>query len=376
MIPVPQLSVVPAGVVTLADHERHAQSVLDNNAWAYFSGGAADELTLRANRNAWDTLQLQPRVLRPLVGGHTRSRLLGHTLQHPMLLAPFGLPAHGAPRWGNGHRPRSGCARRRFGAEHPGQRGAGGGGRDGAERTHARAAVVSALPATRPEFHPRTRLARAEHAGYEALVLTVDAPTHGARDRERRAGFRLPAGVSAVNLAGLPPSPALTLAAHQSALFDSLLCHAPTWDDLAWLRGVTRLPIVLKGVLHPNDAQQALQHGVSAIVVVQPRWPHTRHQPRDRCRAASHGGRVARRIAFAGGRWHTAWHRRVEGHRSGRQRGHGRPPLCLWPCQCGNVGRRPCDSPAPRRTRDCDGLVWLCHAGRCHAGGALDRQWV
>jgi len=62
---------------------------LDDNAWAYFSGGAADEITLRANRSAWDALPLWPRVLRPLAGGHTRVQLLGRTLAHPILLAPI-----------------------------------------------------------------------------------------------------------------------------------------------------------------------------------------------------------------------------------------------------------------------------------------------
>lgn len=266
MIPVPQLTAVPAGVVTLADHERHAQSMLDNNAWAYFSGGAADEITLRANRSAWDTLQLQPRVLRPLAGGHTRTRLLGHTLQHPMLLAPVAYQrmAHSDGEIATAHAAAALGAGLVLSTQ-------------ASVALETVAEVVLSEPTRGPLWfqlylqHDRgfTRelVARAEHAGFEALVLTVDASTHGARDRERRAGFRTPAGVSAVNLAGLPPSPALTLAAHQSALFDGLLRHAPTWDDLAWLQGVTRLPIVLKGVLHPDDARQALQHGVSAIVV-------------------------------------------------------------------------------------------------------------
>ena len=76
----PALQKVPPNVVSLADHEQHARQHLDDNAWAYFSGGAADEITLRANRSAWDALTLWPRVLRPLAGGHTRVSLLGRTL--------------------------------------------------------------------------------------------------------------------------------------------------------------------------------------------------------------------------------------------------------------------------------------------------------
>ena len=79
---------LPPGVVTLADHETHAASVLDNNAWAYFAGAAADETTLQHNQDAWRALQLKPRVLRRLAGGHTRRSLLGRSLAHPILLAP------------------------------------------------------------------------------------------------------------------------------------------------------------------------------------------------------------------------------------------------------------------------------------------------
>jgi 4-hydroxymandelate oxidase len=68
---------LPEGVVGLADHERHAQWVLDDAAWAYFNGGAADEITLRANAQTWQHMALLPRVMRPLAGGHTRVNLLG-----------------------------------------------------------------------------------------------------------------------------------------------------------------------------------------------------------------------------------------------------------------------------------------------------------
>jgi 4-hydroxymandelate oxidase len=113
----------------------------------------------------------------------------------------------------------------------------------------------------------RELVQRAERAGYEALVLTVDAPTSGARDRERRAGFGLPPQVSAVNLEGLrPPSP-IALQPGQSALFDGLLATAPTWDDVAWLKSITRLPVLLKGILHPGDARQAAALQVAGIVV-------------------------------------------------------------------------------------------------------------
>jgi hypothetical protein len=96
---------------------------------------------------------------------------------------------------------------------------------------------------------------RTEAAGFEALVLTVDAPVQGARDRERRAGFRRPADVTAVNLTGRVAPVPLPLRPGQSRLFDDLMTHAPTWDDIAWLRSITPLPVLLKGVVYPVGAR-------------------------------------------------------------------------------------------------------------------------
>jgi 4-hydroxymandelate oxidase len=89
----------------------------------------------------------------------------------------------------------------------------------------------------------------------------------GARDRERRSGYRRPAAFQAVNLAGrVVPAPR-ELQPGQSALFDDLLTHAPTWDDIAWLRSITRLPVLLKGITHPADALLAIEHGAAGVIV-------------------------------------------------------------------------------------------------------------
>ena len=78
---------LPASLVSLRDHETLAHQTLDANALAYFNGGAADEITLNENRQAWQRLRLAPRVLQPLAGGHTRVPLLGRTLAHPIPLS-------------------------------------------------------------------------------------------------------------------------------------------------------------------------------------------------------------------------------------------------------------------------------------------------
>lgn len=263
---IPALARVPDQVVSLADHEAHARTRLDENAWAYFSGGAADECTLNANRQAWDTLQLLPRVLQPLAGGHTRVQLLGRTLAHPILLAPVAYQtlAHPDGELATAHA----AAALGAGLVLSTQAGI-------PLETVARAVLPEAgrgplwfqLYLQHDRGFTRELVQRVEAAGYEALVLTVDAPTSGARDRERRAGFRLPPGVRAVNLDGLPPAPAAALGAGQSALFNGLLRHAPTWDDVTWLQAQTRLPVLLKGVLHEDDARQAARLGLDGVIV-------------------------------------------------------------------------------------------------------------
>ena len=266
MTTIPTLQQLPPDVVTLADHEALAGEHLDDNAWAYFSGGAADEITMRSNRAAWDQLPLHPRVLRPLAGGHTRTELLGRTLAHPILLAPvaFQRMAHPDGELATAY------AAAALGAGL-------------VLSTQASVSLEAVAQAVLPDRgrgplwfqlylqHDRgftqALVQRAEAAGYEALVLTVDAPTSGVRDRERRAGFRLPPGVGPVNLAGLQAPAAAELRPGQSALFDGLLHQAPTWDDIAWLQSITRLPVLLKGVLHPADARQAVAAGTAGLIV-------------------------------------------------------------------------------------------------------------
>ena len=266
------LQPVPPHIVNLSDHETEARRVLDDNAWAYFAGGAGDELTLRANTSAWQHIQLLPRVLQSLHDSHTQVSLLGQTMPHPVMLAPVAYQRMAHP--------------------------------DGELATAVAAAaqeaglVLSTQSSTRleqvaqafrgnPTDSSRTGgplwfqlylqperdvtlqlLARAENAGFQAIVLTVDAPVHGARDRERRARFRLPPGIRAVNLPQpRAQSPEPSQAPQGHADIGSLLRYAPTWDDVRWLVRTSRLPVLLKGVLHPDDARQALDCGAAGLIV-------------------------------------------------------------------------------------------------------------
>lgn len=257
----------PPPPVALCDYERLAEQRLSPNARAYLEGGAADEITLSENRAAFDRLRLSSAVLRDMSAASTRTRLLGLDLDHPILLAPVAY-----------HK-----------LAHP----------DGELATvhgaaAARAAMVVSTQASVPlEDIARAAksplwfqlyiqpdrgftaelVARAKAAGYGALVVTVDAPA-SLRNREQRAGFRLPHGVEAVNLKGMAPPPAAAGAIGESPLFSGFLSGIATWGDIEWLRGICDLPIILKGILSPADARKAVAEGVQALVV------------------SNHGGRV------------------------------------------------------------------------------------
>lgn len=258
----PAIEPVAPDIVCLADHERRAAETLTASAWAYFSGGAADEHSLRANRNAWDSLPLWPRVLRPMAHGHTRIRLLGQDYAHPLLVAPMAYQrlahadgelasAYAAAALGAGFTLSTQAS---LPLEVPAQAVLG---------TAGRGPLWFQLYLQHDRGFTRELVQRVERAGYEALVLTVDAPVSGVRDRERRAGFHLPTGISAVNLQGLGAPPA---AAPGDSCAGLLHC-APTWEDLAWLQAQTRLPVLLKGILHPMDALQAARLQVDGLIV-------------------------------------------------------------------------------------------------------------
>ncbi len=238
---------LPLAEARLADQVRH-----------YLQEGDGGD-----NAQAFAALRLMPRPLCDVRGGNTRITLLGQALEHPILLAPVAY-------------------QRLFHAE--------------GETASAMAAaaqggqsLVSSLASQPfadifaagrnaqgcgPWFQlywqgdrPRTLqlLQRAVAAGCSAVVLTVDAPV-------KRATLTLPHDVAAVNLqspAAVPPLPS-----GSSLVFDGWMAQSPTWQDLEWLRGATKLPLLVKGILHPDDAARALDAGCDGIIV------------------SNHGGRV------------------------------------------------------------------------------------
>lgn len=261
-VPLAPLTQIPPHLIAVAQYEQQAAHHLDAAVWAYLQGGAMDEITLQANMRDWQDLQLVPRRLQALAGGHTRLERFGQSFASPIWLAPIAYQqlfhpdaeiatAHAA------HVSQTPMLVSSFATRH-----------------FAEIAAHTTAPLWLQLYWQGSRAAslalvrQAEAAGYHAVVLTVDAPHMGVRDRERLAGFVLPAQIEAVNLHALPSYPA------SSSMFDGLFALAPTWDDVAWLKTQTHLPVLLKGILHPADAVQAVQLGVDGVVV------------------SNHGGRV------------------------------------------------------------------------------------
>ncbi|MER2537168.1 MAG: alpha-hydroxy acid oxidase [Rhizobiaceae bacterium] len=251
---------IPADIVSLGDYERHAEQRLPADRWAYLAGGAADGLTRRWNREAFDRLRLAGRVLRDMTGANTRTTLFGREMAAPLVVAPtaFQTLFHADGELGT-------------------VLGAGATGTWMTVSTQAGVSLEEVAAARHAplwfQLYMQHRRAdtlnlvrRAEAAGYEALVVTVDAPVNGARNEESRAGFRLPAGVEAVNTRGMAV-PSSTAGPGESPVFKGLLDGAPAWRDIEWLRAETRLPVLLKGIMHAGDARLAVETGMDGVVV-------------------------------------------------------------------------------------------------------------
>jgi lactate 2-monooxygenase len=256
--------------IPLSQLEARAAEVLAPQAYDYVAGSASGERTARANLAAFDRWRIIPRMLRDVSQRDLSIELLGLTLPAPVLLGPIGVQ----------------------GIIHP-----------EAEVAVGRAAASLGIPfvlstvSSRPieevaqsmaaaprwfqlywgKDHELTTslLQRAEKSGYSALVITLDTTMLGWRERDLQHPF-IPflLGHGLANYFTDPvfcshlPQPPLADPAAAIRLWASLFSNtALTWTDLAWIRQQTRMPILLKGILHPDDARLALEHGVDAIIV-------------------------------------------------------------------------------------------------------------
>lgn len=261
--PLPPLTQIPADLVAASDYETYAQPRMTASAWAYLHGAAADEQTAAANQQRFEQWRLCPSVLRDLRQGHTRLELFGHRYEHPVLLAPV---AHQKLAHVDGELASVTAAA----AMSTGM----------VVSTQASVSLedIAARAGTAPlwfqlyiqhdKAFTQQLVQRAEKAGYRALVVTVDAPVSGIRNREQRARFALPPGVEAVNLRGMQAPPYRQTRPGENPLFAcGVLEYAPVWQDIAWLKQQTSLPVLLKGILSPQDARLALEYGADGLIV-------------------------------------------------------------------------------------------------------------
>jgi len=249
------------GVVNIFDLEPRARAAVEAMAWEYLAGGAGDEITLRANRTRYDALELKPRMMRDVSALDTSVTLFGRRHAFPIVLAPCGY--HGLFH-ADGER---GTAR-----------GAAAAGATMVVSSVATTPLVEVAKAAdgprwfqiymqRDRAHTLDVIRMAEDAGYEAFMLTVDTPILGARDREKRAGFQLPAHLEMSNFPRLTDGYGPNQHHDPSSIYNPYLDPSLTWDTIDWLRAHTKLPVLAKGVLAPEDAQLAIEHGAAAIVV-------------------------------------------------------------------------------------------------------------
>ena len=246
--------------VDIPDYARLAPTHMSKMAWEYISGGAADELTLQWNHEAYDRIRLRPRVLVDVSKLDTRVTLLGQELAFPILLAPTAYHQLAHPE-----------------GELATARGAGAADATMVMSTSATTSIEDiAAVATRPLWFQlyvqRNRdftiqlVRRAEAAGCKVLVVTVDSPVLGTRYRETRTKFTLPPGMERANLRGLETATGGHRAT-EGNIYSALLDPALTWKEIEWLRSITRLPVVLKGILNPDDAARAADVGVAGVIV-------------------------------------------------------------------------------------------------------------
>jgi 4-hydroxymandelate oxidase len=248
--------------LNLGEYEAAARALLPATAFDYIAGGSGDELTLRANRAAFARRQIVPRVLRGIEHPALRTTVLGQPVELPVLLAPVGF-----------HRL---C---HSDGEKASARAARAAGTIFISSTAATYALEEVAPEAgawwfqlyvlRDRGLSRHLVQRAEAAGASALVVTVDTPVLGRREADERNRFALPDGVTWANftdpryasMTALPDGS--SLAAYVAQGIDSTL----SWTDLDWLASITSLPVTPKGILHPEDARIAIDHGARALVV-------------------------------------------------------------------------------------------------------------
>jgi len=246
----------------LLELEDLARAKIPRATFDYIAGGAEDEVSLRRNREAFGRWALRPRVLRDVSKRDTKTVLLGERVSMPVCVAPTSFHA----------------------LVHPDGEVATARGTAAAE-TILIASTISTKPleeiaaADAPRWFQlyvykdrgvtEELVNRAVRAGYKALCLTADTPVLGRRERDERNAFTLPPGFGIANLkpAGLDGMPEVEHGSAFAQYVTDLLDSSLTWDDVDWLKSISPLPLVIKGIMTAEDAVLAVDHGAAGIVV-------------------------------------------------------------------------------------------------------------
>ncbi|MFC0628794.1 alpha-hydroxy acid oxidase [Kribbella deserti] len=247
--------------VCLADYESLAAEVLPAEVFDFVAGGSGAETTLRRNRTALDAVSVIPKVLAGVAEADPSTTLLGQSVAFPVAVAPMAYQQLVHP---DGE---LGLAKAASGipyvismlSSHP------------LEEIAAAADIAwFQLYWLRDRGVVESLIDRAVAAGCSALMVTVDVPVMGRRLRDVRNSFVLPTGVIAANLvegstgrAHQAAGAVSAVAAHTASVFNPAL----GWDDLEWLAGRSSLPLVVKGILDPEDARRAVAIGAAGVVV-------------------------------------------------------------------------------------------------------------
>jgi 4-hydroxymandelate oxidase len=244
--------------ICIADFELLAKAKMAAMSWEYISAGAGDELTLRWNMEAYQRIRLCPRVLTDVSTLDTRVNLFGVEHAFPILLAPTSSQTLTHPEGELATARGAGAANTAMVLS------------SFSSKSLEDVAAVATSPlwfqlyAQADRGFTRELVQRVEASGYRALCLTVDTPITGARNRETRANVTLPTMPNLKGFKGV-----INGGQHTGSLevYSSMLDASLCWKDVEWLSSVAKIPLLVKGVLNPDDADRAVKSGVAGIMV-------------------------------------------------------------------------------------------------------------
>lgn len=243
-------------MISLSDLEKQALALLPKAHADYFIGGSEREVTVNANLQSFDGLQFWPRVLRGNFEGDLNVDLLGSQLDYPILAAPTAFHKLAHPE-GELATARAIARCNSLMIVSMASNTAIETITEAAYEINPRAGIWLQIYIQPDRDFTRRLIRRAEESGCKGLVVTVDSPVFGVRERDIRNNFsELPEGLCCANMKDQD-------GIFRDIDFDSGL----NWNDIAWLRDNTQLPIILKGILHPEDIRLAIEHNLQSVMV-------------------------------------------------------------------------------------------------------------